>query len=48
MLGLPKTAASRDIKKAYHKLALEWHPDRVSEDKKKEAEKKFKEINEAF
>jgi molecular chaperone DnaJ len=37
-----------DIKKAYRNLALKYHPDRVTPDKKKEAEEKFKEISEAY
>src|SRR5579859_7769493 len=46
-LGLTKSASADDIKKAYRKLALEWHPDKHTGDKT-EAEKKFKEINEAY
>jgi DnaJ-class molecular chaperone len=44
-------ASDEDIKKAYKKAALKWHPDRHSgstEEKKKEAETKFKEIQSAF
>jgi len=51
ILGIDKNASEADIKKAYKKLALQWHPDRhssESEDKKKEAEEKFKEIAEAY
>lgn len=48
VLGLDKGAAADDIKKAYRNLALKYHPDRVSADKKKEAEEKFKEISEAY
>ncbi len=46
-LGISKSAGADDIKKAYRKLALEWHPDKHTGDKT-EAEKKFKEINEAY
>jgi curved DNA-binding protein len=46
ILGLEKQASADDIKKAYRKLALEYHPDRNPGDKK--AEEKFKEINEAY
>ncbi len=45
ILGTSKSASAADIKKAYRKLALEWHPDR---NKSKEASDKFKEINEAY
>lgn len=45
ILGVSKTASQEEIKKAYRKQALEWHPDR---NKSAEAEKKFKEINEAY
>ncbi|THB77056.1 MAG: J domain-containing protein [Desulfobulbaceae bacterium] len=45
-LGLPKTASSEEIKKAYRKLALKYHPDRNSGDK--DAEARFKDISEAY
>src|ERR1700712_1270118 len=45
VLGLEKTASQDDIKKAYRKLAVKYHPDKNPGDKK--AEEKFKEINEA-
>jgi curved DNA-binding protein len=45
-LGVPRTASAEEIKKAFRKLAREFHPD-VAKDKKK-AEEKFKEINEAY
>ena len=46
ILGVPRTASDTEIKKAFRKLAREYHPD-VAKDKKK-AEEKFKEINEAY
>ena len=48
ILGIQKGAEASDIKKAYRNLALKYHPDRVSSDKKKEAEERFKEISEAY
>lgn len=47
ILGVSKTASADEIKKAYRKQALEWHPDRHKDDKEV-AEKRFKEINEAY
>jgi molecular chaperone DnaJ len=47
ILGVKKTATEAELKSAYRKLALKWHPDR-NQDKKEEAEKQFKEINEAY
>ncbi|CAD6237338.1 GSCOCG00002259001-RA-CDS [Cotesia congregata] len=51
ILGVERTASTEDIKKAYRKRALVHHPDRhsnASEPEKKEQEKKFKEIGEAY
>jgi len=50
VLGVDKKATPEDLKKAYHKLAMKWHPDRNMEtkEKKEAADKKFKEINEAY
>ena len=45
VLGVSKTATDAEIKKAYRKLAMKYHPDYNPGDK--DAEEKFKEINEA-
>ena len=45
VLGVAKNAEAAEIKKAYRKLALQYHPDRNPGDK--EAEEKFKEAAEA-
>lgn len=45
ILGLSKSASASEIKAAYRKLALQWHPDR---NKAANAHDKFKEINEAY
>lgn len=47
VLGVSKTTSQDDIKKAYKKQALRWHPDK-NPDNKEEAEKKFKELAEAY
>ncbi|MEZ4086744.1 MAG: molecular chaperone DnaJ [Candidatus Gracilibacteria bacterium] len=45
-LGVSKDATDQDIKKAYRKMALKYHPDKHKGDK--DAENKFKEVNEAY
>jgi molecular chaperone DnaJ len=51
VLGVARGASDDDIKKAYRKLAMKFHPDRVStlsDSEKKQSEEKFKEIQEAY
>lgn len=48
VLGVSKNASQDEIKKAYRKLALKYHPDRVAPDAKKDAEERFKEVSEAY
>ncbi len=45
ILGVPKTATSDELKRAYRKMAMQYHPDR---NKTKEGEAKFKEISKAY
>lgn len=47
VLGVGKNATDDELKKAYRKLAKKYHPD-ANPDNKEEAEKKFKEVNEAY
>jgi len=47
ILGISKGTSADEIKKAYRKQALEWHPDK-HKDNKEAAERRFKEINEAY
>ena len=48
VLGVAKGAADDEIKKAYRKLAMKYHPDRNQGEKAKEAEEQFKEVKEAY
>jgi len=47
ILGISRNASSEDIKKAYRRLAIKYHPDKNRENSK-EAEEKFKEVSEAY
>lgn len=46
-LKVSRNASEEDLKKSYKRLAMKWHPDKNSENKK-EAEAKFKQISEAY
>ncbi|MFZ5518117.1 MAG: molecular chaperone DnaJ [Candidatus Zhuqueibacterota bacterium] len=46
VLGIPRSADANDIKKAYRKLAMQYHPDKNPGDK--QSEEKFKEVSEAY
>lgn len=48
LLGVSKTATADELKKAYRKLAKQYHPDSYTGNDKKQAEEKFKEISEAY
>ncbi|XP_028777433.1 dnaJ homolog subfamily B member 4-like [Neltuma alba] len=47
VLQVDKNATDEDLKKAYRKLAMKWHPDK-NPNNKKEAEAKFKQVSEAY
>ncbi len=47
VLGVDKTASQEEIKQAYRRLVKEWHPD-LNPHRQKEAEERFKEIQEAY
>ena len=47
VLEISNTASQDEIKRAYRRLAMKWHPDK-NQDNKEEAEKQFKEIGEAY
>lgn len=48
ILGVSRSADDAEIKRAYRKLAREHHPDMAAKEDKKDAETRFKEINEAY
>ena len=47
VLKVSRTVSEEDLRKAYRRLAMKWHPDK-NPDNKKEAEAKFKKISEAY
>src|SRR5690242_20312593 len=47
VLGVARTATEDEVKKAYRKLALKYHPDRNPDDRKR-SEERFREISEAY
>ncbi|MGV2388355.1 MAG UNVERIFIED_CONTAM: DnaJ domain-containing protein [Microcystis novacekii LVE1205-3] len=48
VLGLKRSASQKEIKSAYRKLALKYHPDKVEEKDKEESEKIFVKVSEAY
>jgi preprotein translocase subunit Sec63 len=48
VLGLKRSASPKDIKASYRKLALKYHPDKVKEDEKEEAESIFIKVSAAY
>merc|ERR1712070_1168901 len=46
ILGVPRNAQQKEIKKSYRELALKWHPDKNPDDEN--AEKMFQDISEAY
>ncbi|KAH0483420.1 MAG: uncharacterized protein KVP18_004396 [Porospora cf. gigantea A] len=48
VLGVAKDSTDEQIRKAYKKLAMQWHPDKHQDGSKKAAEMKFKEVSEAY
>ncbi len=47
-LGIPQTASPSEVRKAYRKMALRHHPDKVPESDRPDAERRFKEIARAY
>ena len=48
VLDVPKSASDDDLKKAYRRLAMKWHPDKNPSTNIQQSEAKFKQISEAY
>ena len=48
ILEVDVSATNAEIKKAYRKLALKYHPDKATEDDREQSETRFKEISHAY
>src|SRR3989304_592756 len=48
VLGIARGASADDVKGAYRRLAMQFHPDRVPTEQKAEAEERFKDVSEAY
>src|SRR3989304_1131353 len=48
VLGIARGASADDVKRAYRRLAMQFHPDRVPTEQKAEAEERFKDVSEAY
>jgi len=48
VLGLTRSASQKEVKRAYHKLAMKYHPDKVAADEKATAEATFKKVARAY
>ena len=51
ILGVSKTASPEEVKKAYRRMAMKYHPDKVAplgEEVQKSAQEKFRSVNEAY
>ena len=48
VLGIARDASAEDVKRAYRRLAMQFHPDRVPTEQKAEAEERFKDVSEAY